>query len=162
MIVRQRTGRRRQDFELAHPRDCLHAGVFQTILVDAQWIILALSVVLFVRAGPRPGIKTTIGAVLAAASAGGLLYLLSQWPAIRGLPPDPLIRACNAARDEIPRLKKLPTHRAHRAARCRLLLQDRTWLCIAAGRREAIGRGGSLCRSALRAGSNARKIFARS
>ena len=53
----------------------------QTILVDAQWIILVLAVVLFARAGPWPGTKTSIGAVLAAASAGGLLYLLSQWPA---------------------------------------------------------------------------------
>ena len=36
----------------------------QTILVGAQWIILALALVLFVRARPRPGIKMSIGAVL--------------------------------------------------------------------------------------------------
>ena len=55
----------------------------QTVLVDAQWIVLALALVLFVRAGPRPGIKASIGAVLAVAVAGGLLFFLSQWPAIR-------------------------------------------------------------------------------
>ena len=58
----------------------------QTILADAQWIILVLAVVLFARAGPWPGTKTSIGAVLAAASAGGLLYLLSQWPASAACP----------------------------------------------------------------------------
>jgi mono/diheme cytochrome c family protein len=51
--------------------------------------MLALALVLFVRAGPRPGIKTSIAAVLAAASAGVLLYLLSQWPGVPGMPANP-------------------------------------------------------------------------
>ena len=68
----------------------------QTILVNAQWIILALALVLLVRAGPRPGIKTSIWAVLILASTGVLLYLLSQWPSIRGMPADPLVKAVNA------------------------------------------------------------------
>ena len=38
----------------------------QTLLVDAQWIVLALGLVLFVRAGPRPRILSVIGGVLGA------------------------------------------------------------------------------------------------
>ena len=52
----------------------------QAVLVDAQWIILILALVLFVRAGPRPGIAASIGGVLAFAVAGVLLFVLSQWP----------------------------------------------------------------------------------
>jgi len=41
----------------------------QAILVDAQWIIFVLGLVLLALAAPRPGIKTSIGAVLAVAIA---------------------------------------------------------------------------------------------
>jgi mono/diheme cytochrome c family protein len=68
----------------------------QTILVDAQWVILVLALVLLALAAPRPGIKTSIGAVVALAIAGGLLYVLSQWPSLPGMPPDPLVKAFNA------------------------------------------------------------------
>ena len=51
---------------------------------------------LFVRAGPRPRIKAIVGGVLILACASALLYLLSQWPSIRGMPPDPLVKAFNA------------------------------------------------------------------
>ena len=36
--------------------------------------------------------------------------------------------------------QSLPTHRAHSASRCRLLLQDRTWNCFAAKRRRIATR----------------------
>jgi mono/diheme cytochrome c family protein len=68
----------------------------QTLLVTAQWITLALALVLIVRAGPRPGIRATVTVFLLLAIVGGLLYLLSQWPSIRGMPPDPLVKAVNA------------------------------------------------------------------
>jgi mono/diheme cytochrome c family protein len=68
----------------------------QTVLIYAQWIAFALGLVLFVRAGTRPGVKKSVGAVLLLAMAGGLLYVLSQWPSIRGMPPDPLVKAVNA------------------------------------------------------------------
>jgi mono/diheme cytochrome c family protein len=68
----------------------------QTLLVTAQWITLALALVLIVRAGPRPGIRATVAVFLLLAIVGGLLYLLSQWPSIRGMPPDPLVKAVNA------------------------------------------------------------------
>ena len=45
----------------------------QTSLVDAQWLVLALGLVLFVRAGPRPRISSVIGAVLAL-TVGGALF----------------------------------------------------------------------------------------
>jgi mono/diheme cytochrome c family protein len=68
----------------------------QAVLVNTQWIILALALVLFVRAGPRPGIVASIAGVLAIAGAGLLLFVLSQWPSIRNMPPDPLVTAVNA------------------------------------------------------------------
>jgi mono/diheme cytochrome c family protein len=68
----------------------------QAVLVDVQWIILVLALVLFVRAGPRPGIAASIGSALAFAVIGVLLFVLSQWPAIRNMPPDALVKAVNA------------------------------------------------------------------
>jgi mono/diheme cytochrome c family protein len=59
-------------------------------------MILALALVLFVLAGPRLGIKASVVAVLVVAGVGALLYLLSQWPSIRGMPADPLVKAVNA------------------------------------------------------------------
>src|SRR5580692_2682649 len=64
----------------------------QAVLVGAQWIVLVLALVLFVRAGPRPGMAASIGGVLVLAVAGVLLFVLSQWPAIRNMPPDPLVK----------------------------------------------------------------------
>jgi mono/diheme cytochrome c family protein len=71
-------------------------GRVQTILVGAQWAVLALGLVLFVRAGPRPGIKTSIAGIVVLASVGGLLYAWSQWPSLPGMPPDPLVKPFNA------------------------------------------------------------------
>jgi mono/diheme cytochrome c family protein len=100
----------------------------QTILVDAQWIIVALALVLFVRAGARPGIGTSIAAVLAVASAGGLLYLLSQWPAIRGMPPDPLVKAFNAG-DLTPGTGGMPAERVRMVERGHYLYSVSCALC---------------------------------
>ena len=61
-------------------------GWVQTVLVDAQWIILALALVLLVLAAPRPRIKTSIAGIVVLASVCGLLYALSQWPASPACP----------------------------------------------------------------------------
>jgi mono/diheme cytochrome c family protein len=98
----------------------------QTILVDAQWMILALALVLLALAAPRPGIKTSIGAVLAVAIAGGLLYFLSQWPAIRGLPPDPLV---NAFKPEAPDTGGMPVEGVRMVERGHYLYSVSCSLC---------------------------------
>ena len=100
----------------------------QTILADTQWIILVLAVVLFARAGPWPGTKASIGAVLAAASAGGLLYLLSQWPSIRGMPPDPLVKAFNAGNVR-PNTGGMPAERVRMVERGQYLYSISCALC---------------------------------
>jgi mono/diheme cytochrome c family protein len=100
----------------------------QTILVDAQWIILALALVFLALATPRPGIKTSIGAVLAVAIAGGLLYFLSRWPAIRGLPPDPLVKAFNAG-DVVPDTSGMPAERVRMVQRGHYLYSVSCALC---------------------------------
>jgi mono/diheme cytochrome c family protein len=100
----------------------------QTILVDAQWIILALALVLFVRVGPWPGLKTSIAAVLVLASAGGLLYLLSQWPAVPGMPPDPLVKAFNAG-DIPPGIGGMPAERVRMVERGHYLYSVSCALC---------------------------------
>jgi mono/diheme cytochrome c family protein len=79
----------------------------QSVLVDTQWIVLALGIVLFVLAGPRPRMVASIGAVLGFAVAGVLLFVLSQWPAIRNMPPDPLVKAVNAG-DVKPDTRAMP------------------------------------------------------
>jgi mono/diheme cytochrome c family protein len=98
----------------------------QTILVDAQWIILALALVLLALAAPRPGIKTSIGAVLAVAISGGLLYFLSQWPAIRGLPPDPLVKTF---KPEAPDTGGMPAERVRMVERGYYLYSVSCTLC---------------------------------
>jgi mono/diheme cytochrome c family protein len=103
-------------------------GRVQTILVDAQWIILVVGLVLLVRAGPWSGIKTSIGAVLVLASASVLLYLLSLWPAIRGLPPDPLVKAFNAG-DVTPGTGGMPVERVNMVERGHYLYSVSCALC---------------------------------
>ena len=112
-------------------------GRVQTVLVDAQWIMLALALVLFVRAGPRPGIKTSIAAVLAAASAGVLLYLSSQWPSVPGMPADPLVKAFNAG-DVTPDTRGMPAARVRVVERGHYLYSASCALCHLAD-----GRGGT-------------------
>jgi mono/diheme cytochrome c family protein len=82
----------------------------QAALVDAQWIVLVLAIVLFVRAGPRPGMAASIGGVVVFAVAGALLFVFSQWPAIRNMPPDPLVKAVNAG-DFKPDTHEMPAER---------------------------------------------------
>jgi mono/diheme cytochrome c family protein len=100
----------------------------QTILIDAQWIIFVLALVLLALAAPRPGIKTSIGAVVAVAIVGGLLYVLSQWPAIRGLPPDPLVKAFNAG-DVTPDTGRMPAERVRMVERGHYLYSVSCALC---------------------------------
>ena len=76
----------------------------------------------------EPGTKTSIGAVLAVASAGGLLYFLSQWPAIRGLPPDSLVKAFNAG-DVTPDAGGLPAERVRMVVRGHYLYSVSCALC---------------------------------
>jgi len=82
----------------------------QTLLLDAQWIVLVLALVLFVFAGPRPRMMTAIGSALGFAVAGVLLFVLSQWPAIRNMPPDPLVKAVHAG-DITPDTRAMPAER---------------------------------------------------
>jgi len=103
-------------------------GRVQAVLVDAQWIVLALGVVLFVRAGPRPGVKPIIGTVLILAVVAAVLYLLSQWPSIRGMPPDPLVKAVNAG-SVIPDIRAMPPERARMVERGRYLYSVSCIIC---------------------------------
>ena len=100
----------------------------QAVLVDAQWIVLVLALVLFVRAGPRPGIAASIGGVLAFAVAGLLLFVLSQWPAIRNMPPDPLVKAVNAG-DVKPDTRDMPAERVRMVERGHYLYSVSCAIC---------------------------------
>src|SRR5262249_33541987 len=85
-------------------------GRIQTILVDAQWTILALAVALLVRPGARRGWRPSFGTISAGASPGGLLSLLSHGPAAPGMPADPLVKAFKA-RDVTPDTGGMPAER---------------------------------------------------
>jgi mono/diheme cytochrome c family protein len=100
----------------------------QTILVDAQWTILALALVLFVRAGPRPGIKTSIAGIVVLVSVCGLLYAWSQWPSVPGMPPDPLVKASNAGQ-VTPSTAGMSTARIRMVERGRYLYSVSCELC---------------------------------
>jgi mono/diheme cytochrome c family protein len=93
-----------------------------------QWIILILALVLFVRAGPRPGIVASIGGVLVFAVAGVLLLVLSQWPAIRNMPPDPLVKAVNAG-DVKPDTSDMPAERVRMVERGHYLYSVSCAIC---------------------------------
>jgi mono/diheme cytochrome c family protein len=103
-------------------------GRVQTLLIGAQWITLALGLVLFVRAGPRLGVKGFFGGVLLLALVGGLLYLLSQWPTLRGMPPEPLVKALNAG-DVTPDTRGMPAERARMAERGHYLYSVSCAIC---------------------------------
>jgi mono/diheme cytochrome c family protein len=100
----------------------------QAVLVGAQWIVLVLALVLFVRAGPRPGIAASIGGVLVFAVAGVLLFILSQWPAIRNMPPDPLVKAVNAG-DLKPDTRDMPAERVRMVERGHYLYSVSCAIC---------------------------------
>jgi mono/diheme cytochrome c family protein len=100
----------------------------QAVLVDAQWIVLVLALVLIVRAGPRPGIVASIGTVIAFAVVGALLFVLSQWPSIRNMPPDPLVKAVNAG-DVKPDTRNMPAERARMVARGHYLYSVSCAIC---------------------------------
>jgi mono/diheme cytochrome c family protein len=100
----------------------------QAVLVDTQWIVLALAVVLFVRAGRRPRMVASIGAVLGFAVAGTLLFVLSQWPAIRNMPPDPLVKAVNAG-DVKPDTHEMPAERVRMVERGHYLYSVSCAIC---------------------------------
>jgi mono/diheme cytochrome c family protein len=100
----------------------------QTILIGAQWVVLALGLILVVRARPRPKIKTLFGSALVVTGAGGLLYLLSQWPAIRGMPPDPLVKAVTAG-DVTPDTTGMPAQQVRMVARGHYLYSVSCAIC---------------------------------
>jgi mono/diheme cytochrome c family protein len=100
----------------------------QAVLVGAQWIVLVLALVLFVRAGPRPGMAASIGGVLVFAVAGVLLFVLSQWPAIRNMPPDPLVKAVNAG-DVKPDTRSMSAERVHMVERGHYLFSVSCAIC---------------------------------
>lgn len=100
----------------------------QAVLVDAQWIVLVLALVLFVRAGPRSGMMASIGIVLAFAVVSALLFVLSQWPTIRGMPPDPLVKAVNAGEIK-PDTHNMPAERARMVVRGQYLYSVSCAIC---------------------------------
>jgi mono/diheme cytochrome c family protein len=100
----------------------------QAVLIDAQWLVLVLGLVLFVCAGPRPGVLTTIGAVLGFTVAGVLLFILSQWPAIRNMPPDALVKAVNAG-DIKPDTREMPAERVRMVERGHYLYSVSCAIC---------------------------------
>ena len=100
----------------------------QTLLVDAQWIVLALGLILFVRAGPRPGMLSVIGGVLALTVGGALIYVLSQWPSIRNMPPDRLVKAVNLG-DVKPDTHDMPVESARMIERGHYLYSVSCTIC---------------------------------
>ncbi|HZZ62946.1 MAG TPA: c-type cytochrome [Roseiarcus sp.] len=100
----------------------------QTVLVDAQWIILALALLMFARAGRRPGIKAAIAAVIVLAGAGGLLVLLWEWPSVPGMPPDPIVKAVNAG-GVTPDTRGTPVERVRMAERGHYLYSISCAIC---------------------------------
>jgi mono/diheme cytochrome c family protein len=100
----------------------------QAVLIGAQWIVLVLALVLFVRAGPRPGIAAWIGGVLVFTVAGMSLFVLSQWPAIRNMPPDPLVKAVNAG-DVKPDTRDMPAERVRMVERGHYLYSVSCAIC---------------------------------
>ena len=100
----------------------------QTILVDAQWIVLGLGLVFFVRTAPRPGNKAIVGCVVVLAGAGGLLYLVAQWPSIRGMPAEPLVKGMNAG-DVTPDTRGMPAERVRMVERGHYLYSVSCAIC---------------------------------
>jgi mono/diheme cytochrome c family protein len=103
-------------------------SVVQTVLVDAQWVILALALVMFARAEPRLGIKASIAAVIVLVGVGGLLYLLWQWPSVSGMPPDPIVKAVNTG-DVTPDTRGMPAERVRMVERGHYLYSVSCAIC---------------------------------
>jgi mono/diheme cytochrome c family protein len=99
----------------------------QAVLIDMQWIMI-LALVVFVLAGPRPGLLASISAVLGFSVAGVLLFFLSQWPAIRNMPPDPLVKAVNAG-DVKPDTRAMPAERVRMVERGHYLYSVSCAIC---------------------------------
>ena len=100
----------------------------QTWLVDAQWMVLVLGLVLFVSAGPRPRILLAIGGILGITGVGALLYILSQWPSIRNVPPEPLVNAVNLG-DVKPDTRDMPAEHARMVERGHYLYSVSCTIC---------------------------------
>jgi mono/diheme cytochrome c family protein len=100
----------------------------QAVLVDAQWLVLVVGLVLLVRAGPRPRTLTTISVLLGVTVASVLLFALSQWPAIRNMPPDPLVNAVNAG-DVKPDTREMPAERVRMVERGHYLYSVSCAIC---------------------------------
>jgi mono/diheme cytochrome c family protein len=103
-------------------------GRVQAALIDAQWIVLGLALLLLVRATPRAGVRSIFWTVLVLAGAGGLLYLWSQWPSIRGMPPDALVKAMNAG-DVTPDTRGMPAARVRMVERGHYLYSVSCAIC---------------------------------
>jgi hypothetical protein len=120
-----------------------------------------LALVLFVRAGPRPGLAASIGGVLVFAVAGVLLFVLSQWPAIRNMPPDPLVKAVNAG-DVKPDTRDMPAERGRMVERGHYLYSVSCAICpapTAAAARRSAGTIGTLwTRNICASGSGRRRL----
>ncbi len=100
----------------------------QTLLIAAQWIVLVLGLALFALARPRLGIASAIWGVIALIGAGAFLYVLSQWPSIRNMPPDPLVKAVNAG-DVTPDTHDMPAERVRMIERGHYLYSVSCTIC---------------------------------
>jgi mono/diheme cytochrome c family protein len=72
--------------------------------------------------------RTFVWSALVLAGGGGLLYLLSQWPSIPGMPPDPLVKAVNAG-DVTPDTRGMPAGRARMVERGHYLYSVSCAIC---------------------------------
>lgn len=69
-----------------------------------------------------------IGGVLAFAIGSALLAVWSQWPSIRNMPPDGVVKAVNAG-DIVPDLRELPAERARMVERGHYLYRVSCVIC---------------------------------
>ena len=100
----------------------------QAMLVDLQWLTLIVALALFVRAGPRPEIAASIAGVLVLAVAALLLFVLFEWPAIRNMPPDPLVKGVSAG-DVKPDTRDMPSERVSMVERGHYLYSVSCAIC---------------------------------
>jgi mono/diheme cytochrome c family protein len=69
-----------------------------------------------------------IGGVLALTVGGALFYVLSQWPSIRNMPPDPLVKAVNLG-DVKPDIHNMPVESARMIERGHYLYSVSCIIC---------------------------------
>lgn len=92
--------------DFALPEGAQVPGSGLRLLETAQWLVLAIGVFLWLWAGPRErrwprsfgGVVRWIGVILLLVVLALVLRGLYRWPALRGLPPDPLVEGFTRGR----------------------------------------------------------------